>query len=289
MMSDNNFVARNSPASDWRPERGVLWENWSINGEVCIKGLFPPFAGGSRLAQCLTWRLRSFASLCRRVYDGTGELVFTYGGARTPTTLAWALSLGFDLALWDPNLIRRLVHRRGGDPAACRWPRLWLQGVTVHYIPLCYGREVPQRLLLLAEERQVSVAARPARLQDSARRKWMEGLGVLAGVDEGAVLQILDDDEECFLVNMFVMVHRQPAGKARPRPSLKESYRRHEDLIADLAPLGAAKRLPVIWHALWRLPSGMTWKDPEGVSWMRYPAVSFAIGVRILKPGPAAG
>lgn len=288
MMSDNNFFAeRHSYGSDWRPERGVLREYWSINGEVCIKGLFPPFAGGSRLAHCLTWLLRSFASRCRKVRKGTGELGFTYTGARTSTTLAWALSLGFDLSLQDLNLIRWHVRRRGGDPAACRWPGLWLEGATVEYIPVPSGRAVPQKLVVLAEQQQVFISAKSAGITDRVRRKWEEGLKALAGVDERAVVRILDGDEECFLVNMFVLVHQQPAGRVQPRPSLKESYRRHEDLIAELAPPGEAKRLPVRWHALWRLPPGMTWNEPKGISWMRYPAVSFVMGVRILKSDTA--
>ncbi len=271
--------------SNWRPKAGVLWESWSINGEVCIKGLVPPFAGGARLANCLTWLLRSFASRCRGTYNDTGEIVFTYIGARTSTTLAWALSLGFDLTLQDPKLIRQHVRRHGGDPAACRWPAFWLEGGTYQYIPVHPAGAARQKLVVLAEERQVFVSARPARIPDSVRRKWMEGLEVLAGVDKGIVLHLLDKDKECYLTNMFVLVHQQPAGKVRPRPSLEENYRRHEGLIAELAPLGKEKRLPLSWHALWRLPSGMKWNDPAGESWMRYPAVSFAMGVRRLQPG----
>ncbi len=78
---------------DWLLESDVHWESWTINGEVCVVGLVPPFAGGARLAYCLVWLLRSFASRCRRTYDGTGALVFGYCGARTLTTLACALSL----------------------------------------------------------------------------------------------------------------------------------------------------------------------------------------------------
>lgn len=67
---------------------GVHWESWSLSGEVCIKGLLPPFAGGATLAHDLTWLLRSFVSRCRPTDDGTGALVFTYSGGRTSTTLA---------------------------------------------------------------------------------------------------------------------------------------------------------------------------------------------------------
>jgi len=34
---------------DWCRESGVYWESWSLNGEACITGLDPPFAGGARL------------------------------------------------------------------------------------------------------------------------------------------------------------------------------------------------------------------------------------------------
>lgn len=41
------------------------------------------------------------------------------------------------------------------------------------------------------------------------------------------------------IANMFVLVHKQPARKVQPRPSLQESYRRHEMLMADLVSLAA--------------------------------------------------
>ncbi len=86
---------------------------------------------------------------------------------------------------------------------------------------------------------------------------------------------------------MFVLVHKQPARKVQPRPSLQESYRRHEMLMAELVSLGEAKRLPVAWHALWRLPPGMTWDDPVAQPGTSYPAVSFAMGVRPLQRDPS--
>jgi hypothetical protein len=270
----------------------VYRESWSFNGEVCITGLVPPIAGGARLAHCLVWLLRSFASRSRTIYNGTGALGFTYSGSRTATTLSWALSLGFDLALQDPQLIRRHVLSRGGEPSACRWPRLWLEGSTYDYIlpgvPLPRGNAVKNKLVVLAEERQVFVAARAGGIREDILRKWKEGLEVLAGVDTEATPR-LSENEEGSLVNMFVLVHQQPAGRVRPRPSLEESYSRHQDLIAALAPSADAKELPIKWHALWRLPSGMKWKDLAGDSWMRYPAVSFALGIRRLQPSPVAG
>jgi len=196
------------------------------------------------------------------------------------------------LALQDPQLIRHHIRSRGGEPTACCWPRLWLEGATYDYmragsVPAPPG-EVRHKLVILAEERQIFVPAQGNGIRDGMLRKWMAGLEVLAGADPEAVPR-LSEDEEGFLVNMFVLVHQQPAGKIRPRPSLEESFSRHKDLIAALAPSGDAKGLPVTWHALWRLPSGMKWQGPAGDSWMRYPAVSFAMGVRRLQPGRAAG
>ena len=285
-------VAFESLACNSHVDSSVFRESWSINGEVCITGLLPPFAGGAKLAHCLVWLLRSFASRCRRTYNDTGALVFTYNGPRTATTLDWALSLGFDLTLQDPKLIRYHVRNRGGEPAACRWPRFWLEGVSIDYILpgalLPRGRAVEHKLVVLAEERQVFVSAHGAGIPDAILRKWMAGLEVLAGVDPEAVPR-LRQGEEGFLVNMFVLVHQQSSGRIRPRPSLEESHSRHEGLIAKLAPSANLKGLPITWHALWRLPSGMKWNGPAGDSWMRYPAVSFAMGIRRLQPGPAAG
>ena len=48
--------------SEWRAGPGIHWERWSRNGEACITGLDPPFAGGARPASWLTWLMRSFAS-----------------------------------------------------------------------------------------------------------------------------------------------------------------------------------------------------------------------------------
>jgi hypothetical protein len=144
------------------------------------------------------------------------------------------------------------------------------------------------KIVVLAEERQIFVPAQGSGIRDAMLRKWMKGLEVLAGVDPEAVPR-LREDEEGFLVNMFVMVHQQPAGRIRPCPLLEESRDRHKDLIAALAPSGDAKGLPITWHALWRLPSGMKWKDSAGDLWMRYPAVSFAMGIRRLRPGPTTG
>ena len=278
-------------ALDWRTpdscrESGVHWESWSLNGEACITGLDPPFAGGARLASCLTWLLRSFASHCRRTHDSTGAFALTCTGPRTPSTLAVTMSVSFDLALRDPRLIRERVRRRGGDPAAGRWPAFWLEGAVHDYV---IGRDpfppvgTPGRkLVVLAEERQVFVPARAATLAVGIRRAWESGLDAVAGVD-GPFAVLLDEDEHAFLVNILVLVHAHPAANARPRSPLEENYRRHGKLIAELAPHAQVKGLPLAWHALWRLPPAMTWSEPGGEPWMRYPAVSFAAAVRPLR------
>ena len=54
--------------------------------------------------------VRSCASHCRRIYDATGALAFTYT-ARMPSTLAFAMSISFDLTLRDPRLIGERVRR----------------------------------------------------------------------------------------------------------------------------------------------------------------------------------
>lgn len=279
-------------ALDWRmpgwcQKSGVHWESWSLNGEACITGLDPPFAGGARLASCLTWLVRSFASHCRRTYDATGALAFTCTGPRMPSTLAVTMSVSFDLALRDPRLIRERVRRRGGDPGAARWPAVWLEGAVHEYV---IGRDpfppvgtLRRKLVVLAEERQVFVSARAATLAGGVRRAWESGLDAVAGIEGAPFTGLLDEDEHAFLLNMLVVVHARPAANAWPRPPLQESYRRHEVLIADLAPPAEAKGLPVAWHALWRLPPAMAWSEPGGKPWMRYPAVSFVAAVRPLR------
>ena len=115
------------------------------------------------------------------------------------------------------------------------------------------GRAARRKLVVLAEERQVLVPARPVKLAGRIRRAWVRGLEVLGGVDAASLPQLLDQGEQGFLANMLLLVHAQPAAKVLPRPSLEASYRRHEALVAGLAGLGEEARLPVTWHALWRL------------------------------------
>lgn len=272
--------------SEWRPGPGIHWESWSQNGDVCIAGLDPPFAGGASLASGLTWLMRSVASHCRRTHDATGALAFTSTGPRMPSTTALAMAMSFELALRDPRLIRERVRRRGGDPAARAWPAFWLEGTVYEYVfssyPLPPGRTPRHKLILLAEERQVFVPAPAAKLAAHARRAWASGLDALGGTRGTAITGLLDEDECAFLANLLVLVHTQPARKVSSRPPIAESYRRHEDLIAELAPSAEAKRLPLAWHALWRLPPAMTWMAPGGTPWMRYPAVSFAAAARPL-------
>jgi hypothetical protein len=262
-------------ALDWRTpgwcrEAAVHWESWSLNGEACITGLDPPFAGGARLASCLTWLVRAFASRCRGTHDATGAFALASTGRRMPSTLALTMAGSFDLALRDPRLIRERVRRRGGDPAACRWPTLWLEGAAYDYV---IGRDPfppvgtrRRKLVVLAEERQVFVPARAATLAAGVHRAWARGLDAVAGVDGAAFPGLLDEDEHAFLLNMMVLVHARPAAKAEPRPPLEESYQRHEGWIAELAPRTQATGLPVVWHALWRLPPAMTWSEPGGGS-----------------------
>jgi hypothetical protein len=204
-----------------------------------------------------------------------------------PSTLAVTMSVSFDLALRDPRLIRERVRRRGGDPGAARWPTFWLEGAVHEYV---IGRDpfppvgTPRRkLVVLAEERQVFVPARAAKLAAGVRRAWESGLDAVAGIEGAPFIGLLDENERAFLLNMLVAVHARPAANAQPRPPLEESYRRHEGLIVEMAPRAQATGLPLAWHALWRLPPAMTWSEPGGKPWIRYPAVSFVAGVRPLR------
>ena len=271
---------------DWCQESGVYWDNWSRNGEACFVGLDPPFTGGARLVSCLTWLVRGLASRCRLTHDATGAFAVTCTSPRMPSVLARTMASSFDLALRDPRLIRERVRRRGGDLDGRRWPELWLEGTFHDYViardPFPPGGWPRGRLVILAEERQVSVPAKGAKLAAGASTAWKRGLDAVAGIDGAALAGLLANDERAFLVNMLVLVHTWPATKVRPRPSLVESYQRHEALISELAPCAQQANLPLAWHALWRLPPAMTWSEPGGKPWMRYPAVSFAAAVRPL-------
>jgi hypothetical protein len=273
----------------WDPPDDIVRESWSINGEACFAGLTPPPPGYTRLAHKLWWMFRAVASNCRCTHRDIGALLVEYSGPKTPTALARTLKWNFDLALFDASLIRQRIRQRGGEPATSRWPTLWLEGTTPDVflpgVPLDHRRPGLEKLILLAEERQVFVPTRSTKLAVSATRKWEDGLDVLNAVDEDAVAGALADDTPGYLANLFALVHRHPAGPPRPRPSLEQSYWRHVRLVAALSPSAEAKRLPVIWHALWRLPPSMTTVAPPGRPWLRYPAVSLVVGARPIRVG----
>ena len=265
---------------------GVLWESWSLNGEVCVEGLLQPRPGCERLAHCLMWLVHSYASPCRRTFDGTGALAFLYNGPKTPTTLDLEMSLWFDLALQDPALIRDYLRHRGCEPSPAVTPRFWLEGATHQYLvrgrPIPQGRVPRQKLAVLAEEQQVRVPAAIGTLRAAIAKKWTTSLKALVAVDETAVADSLarEEDEHAYLATILVAVHEQPQRVAQKRPSLEKSWRRHSDLVGQLAQVAESKCLPIAWHALWRLPSGMSWTSEDGQRWMRYPAVSFMVAAR---------
>jgi hypothetical protein len=264
------------------------WENWTRNGEVCIVGLDPP-SGGVRLASCMTWLLRSFASHCRCIHDATGELVFMCTGAGMPSALVTTIAHSFNLALSDPKLIQARVARRGGT-AGRPWPTLWLETAVHEYV---LGREPfpavgsPRRkILLLANEQQVWVqAGGVAKVPAGAARAWRTGLDAFGELDESAASMVLGKDEHAFALNVMVLVHTWPEAPVRPRPGLDESYERHQRTVSELATVGEEKGLPVAWHALWRLPPAMTWTPPGAQAWARYPAVSLVAAARPLPWG----
>lgn len=197
------------------------------------------------------------------------------------------MAVSFDLALRDPRVVRARVIRRGGSPTACRWPTFWMEGSVYEYV---IGRDpfppvgTPRRrLILVGEERQVFAPAQAAKLSTRIRSAWASDLESVAALDGAALARLLHQDEHAFGLCMLVLVHRWPAGSPRPRPSLEDSWRRHEQLIAELARPARAKGLPIAWHAVWRLPPAMTWNAPGEHGWMRYPAVSFAAAVQSLQ------
>lgn len=73
---------------------------------------------------------------------------------------------------------------------------------------------------------------------------WEKHLAALAGVDVAAVCGLLREEERASLAGMLMLVHAQPTGRARPRSTLEESFRRHESLVKEMAPPAAAKRVP---------------------------------------------
>ena len=285
---DAAVLLLDSRSRDCFLEPGVLLESWSLNGEACVDGLLRPSAGCHRLAHCLMWIVHGYASRCRRAFDGTGALVFALHGPRTPTTLALEMSLWFDLALQDPALIREHLRHRGCAPRPSATPRFWLEGAThewrVRGSPILQGRAPRQKLVVLVEEHQVRVPTVNGTMPAAALKKWSAGLDALAAIDEATIAPIFATGETTpgFLACMLVLVHEQPGQRQSGRPALEASWRRQLDLIAQLAPIAGARCLPIVWHALWRLPSGMSWRDPEGRCSMRYPAVSFVVGARPL-------
>jgi hypothetical protein len=182
-----------------------------------------------------------------------------------PSTIAISMATSFELVLRDPKLIQARVRQRGGDDAARRWPALWLEGLVYDYVvgrkPLPPPRTPRRKLLLLAEERQVFVPTQAVTgLGADALRAWESGLSAVAGVEEAWLNNLYDEGEHRFAVNMLALIHAQPAGKIVPRPSLEDSYRRHAEMMAELASGAGTKHLSVAWHALWRLPPAMTWR-----------------------------
>ena len=72
---DHLIEALRELAPDWDEmiARAVLWESGSLNGEACVEGPLQPRPGCHRLAHCLMWLVHSYASRCRRTFDGTNH------------------------------------------------------------------------------------------------------------------------------------------------------------------------------------------------------------------------
>jgi hypothetical protein len=252
--------------TEWNtPAVSMSWESWSLNGEACIENLVPTDSGGAKLKEYLCWTMRELASHCRRVYDASGMIPFEFQGSRTPSAFARALDHWFDLALLDPISIRERVRRLGVDADTDKWPAYWVER---------------ENILLLAEERQVTIPAAPGRIAASVHRKWEACLHVVGNAAEIGIPNAATKDKHSFLAGILVAVHKQPPGKARKRPSLDDSLHRHEELVTALGQVYDAESRPVTWHALWRLPPGMVVADPpRSDPWMHYPAVSVVSSV----------
>ena len=265
-LNDHYDSWRSWHLSTWiEPGLAMSWESWSLNGEACVENRIPLSSGSDLVALYLRWTLRELASHCRRVSDASGMIPFEFQGPRTPSAFARALDHWFDLALLDPKLVRERIRRLGADADGCRWPGYWVEREGV---------------VLLVQERQVTIPAAPRRIATSVRRKWESCVDIVAGAAGNSGLQAATRDKHLFLAGVLVAVHRQPTGGDHGRPGLEDSLRRHEQFVGLLDQVDEGKPKPVTWHALWRLPPGMKVADPPGADpWMRYPAVSLVASV----------
>lgn len=272
-LNDHFDRWRTRLTAEWdTPAVSMSWESWSINGEACIENLVPPDSGGAKLTEYLWWTLRELASHCRRVYDSSGFIPFEIHGPRTPSVLARALDHWFDLALMDPISIRERVRRLGAELDTSKWPAYWVER---------------EDILLLADERQVTISAAPGRIAASIRKKWQACQRVVGDATKTGIPKAATKYKHAFFAGVLVAIHRQPPGEPRKRPSLDESLHRHEQLATAIGQTAKTQTGAATWHALWRLPPGMTVADPPGSeAWMRYPAMSLVASV---SPGVPTG
>ena len=265
-LNDHFERWRTRLTTEWEtPAVSMSWESWSINGEACIENLVSPDSGGTKLTEYLWWTLRELASHCRRVYDATGFIPFEIQGPRTPSVLAKALDHWFDLALMDPTSIRERVRRLGAELDTSKCPAYWVER---------------EDILLLVEERQVTIPAVPGRIAASVRKKWETCQGIVSDAAKAGIPKTATKGKRAFLAGVMVAVHRQPTGEPRKRPNLDESIHRHEQFVTAIGK--TAETLPgaFTWHALWRLPSGMTVANPPSTqAWILFPAVSVVASI----------
>ncbi len=275
-LNDHFDRWRTRLTAEWdTPAVSMTWESWSLNGEACIENLVPSESGGARLAEYLWWTLRELASHCRRVHHASGLIPFEFQGPRTPSAFANALDHWFDLALLDTLSTRERARRLGAQLDAGEWPAYWVERDDI---------------VLIAEDRQVTISATPGRIAASVRTKWEACLSVVANAVRSGVPKAATKDRHTFLAGVVVAVHRHPPRELRTRPSLEDSLRRHEQIVTVLGQVAEATSTPVTWHALWRLPPGMTVTGPPvSEPWMRYPAVSLVASVLPGKPSLRVG
>ena len=270
--------AVNMPA--WCKELGLHWESLSTNGEAVIDGVLRPRADLRPLSDWLSWNLRNFGSHCRGLFKQTGALSFRYRGRGTRTAFVRCLPNWDALVLKDTRAICHRLAERGADVPSRSLPGLWMECEGHEYWCVPGGR-IPYgkprkftKLVIMAEERQVFVPARPTPLGEGTKRRWRESLGLLAALDPERLSAGLRHDEQGFLASVVVMVHRERSESAAAVPT-ERCYERHEALVSDLRAAAAEPAMPIAWDAVLRLPLALTCKG-------RFPAVSFAVAMRAL-------
>jgi hypothetical protein len=241
------------------------WENWSSNGEFWSEDSIPKAPQRDLLADFMVWVAREYASHCRRTHKASRMLPFVFEGARTPPSLDWALLFWFDVCLMDRCLIAERLSQLGGSLADEPWPALWVErdGVTV-----------------ALERTEVRIEATGREVAAQVIDGWLTSLVVVRKALE--VLRARNDN--AFVADVLVAVHEQ--SEPGLRPTREETLARHHSWLRTLASVATNSGLPVTWHAVLRLPSGLkVARRPGEPHWLRFPAVSFFAAIQPVRLG----